>query len=215
MFRTILIIFFFITSCKEPISQKNIDNKQLPQKEEINMPSIISNQNHKEDDESNFNSLAEALKNKLKVKTLYLVDKGYSEIPKEIFLFENIEHLFLSSNSIKEIPKDITKLKKLKRLHLGNNKIKDIPFFLKDLKHLESLNLQWNEITNIPESICDMKKLKVLVLLYHKSKKIPSCIFNLSELEYICLQSINSEYANATPEFKQKMKKSNPKLIID
>ncbi|MBI3509230.1 MAG: leucine-rich repeat domain-containing protein [Bacteroidetes bacterium] len=111
-----------------------------------------------------YTDLAEAMKEPDKVVKLVLRKQGYTEFPKEIWSFPNLQYLDLSKNKIKEFPDTLAKLKNLQVLHLSRNKIESLPRELGDLSNLTILDINQNELTMIPPQIGKLKKLKYLDL---------------------------------------------------
>ncbi len=109
---------------------------------------------------------------------LYISELFLTNIPPEVYKFENLIYLSFRSNEIRDIS-SLKDLKKLKILDLFDNRIQDISA-LKDLKELKELNLSYNQIQdisvlkNLPQleklnlndnKISDFSVLKVLNLI--------------------------------------------------
>ncbi len=122
------------------------------------------------DKEPVFIFLDEALKNPSKVYKLNLSRHNLKEIPKEIYLFVNLQRLDLSYNNISEIPKEIGLLKNLQSLDLTKNKIKELPATISLLTHLDEFLMGDNLLQKVPESLVKLKKLTLLEL---ENNKIP------------------------------------------
>lgn len=104
---------------------------------------------------------------------LDLKNCGLSEIPKEIFEYENLVNIDLSNddyceesmkNIIKVIPENIIKLKKLAYINLSNNKLVTISENISKLTSLQYLNLSNNRLTELSPKIANMSSLKSLNL---------------------------------------------------
>ena len=68
-----------------------------------------------------FTSLTEAMAKPDSVIKLSLKHKKYKAIPKEIFLFKNLQSLDLSKNKIEEIDEEISSLTQLQELNVAGN----------------------------------------------------------------------------------------------
>lgn len=135
-----------------------------------------------------FYDLDEALKTPEKVVKLSLSDKKYTEFPKEILVFKNLQILHLNQNKIKELPPDISTLKNLRELSLYRNKIIRLPKEFCDLTALESCFLGRNQLEGFPIEIRNLRKLRYLDLtnnnltMYEISyikKALPNCKIDL------------------------------------
>ena len=164
-----------------------------------------------------------------------LIDSNLTEIPMEIFMLNNLEHLYLQENRIKTIPKEIGVLKKLKTLNFEQNLITTIPVEISMLKNLEYLNMGNNHLTSVPdeigmlinledlyidnnllkefsESICDLSNLKVLSLSENNIISIPSNINNMRGLEELFLS--DNEISHIPTELCDLYENLN-ELVID
>ncbi|MCZ2355348.1 MAG: leucine-rich repeat domain-containing protein [Bacteroidia bacterium] len=135
-----------------------------------------------------FYDLDEALKSPEKVYKLSLSDKKYTEFPKEILVFKNLQVLNLNRNKIKELPADISTLKNLRELSLYKNKLVHLPKEFCELTRLESCYLGKNQLEGFPREIVNLRKLRYLDLtnnnltLYEISyirKALPNCQIDL------------------------------------
>ncbi len=114
--------------------------------------------------------MEEALKNPTKVYKLNLSRQNLKEIPKEIYLFVNLQRIDLSYNNITEVPKEIGLLKKLQSLDLTKNKIKILPATISLLSYLEEFLMADNMLQTVPLGILQLKRLTLLEL---ENNKIP------------------------------------------
>lgn len=131
-----------------------------------------------------------------------------SDIPRQIFVFLQLEELILRENNLQNLPEEIKILKHLKKLDLGinkfnifpeqicelpnleelylnGNKIKIIPDSISKLTHLRILHLRDNFIQEIPETISHLKNLKNLILSLNQLKTLPDFLLNMPSLKFI------------------------------
>jgi Leucine-rich repeat (LRR) protein len=92
------------------------------------------------------------------VYRLDLSKKKYTELPDEIFQFNNLRELYLSKNKLDSLPAN---------------------FFFKDLRILD---LSKNKFETFPTAICNNQSLRNLFMGKNKMKEIPECIGNLHDL---------------------------------
>lgn len=122
------------------------------------------------------------------ITNLDLSHLSLSSIPKEVFLFSNLQTLSLSHNRLREIPPEIKNLTKLQGLYLGYNQIKVIPSnVISHLTNLINLDINHNQINTIPSEIGNLTQLTRLYLNYNKIESIPSEIKNLTNLQRLGL----------------------------
>jgi len=128
-----------------------------------------------------YTDLAEAMKNPDKVVKLVLRKEHYSEFPKEIWNFPNLQYLDLSKNNITEFPDSLGKLKNLQVLHLSKNKLEALPRELGDLQNLVILEINQNELTMLPPQIGKLKKLEYLDLWENNIGIFPEELKDISD----------------------------------
>ena len=126
-------------------------------------------------------TLKKALKqDPLKVYKLSLKKMKLTELPPEIFQFENLQVLDLKKNKLKKFPKEITAFKYLQELDISVNKIEIVTKELGELIHLKKFLANSNKIVSIPPEIKHLKKLKLLDLWGNDIGALPK---EISELE--------------------------------
>ena len=88
-----------------------------------------------------YKSLEEALKNPDAVIRLTLKGKKLKPIPKEVFLFKNLQELNIRKTKIDLLPKEIGDLKNLQILDVSKNELVTLPpeiGLLTNLKNIKS-----------------------------------------------------------------------------
>jgi hypothetical protein len=121
------------------------------------------------------------------VKKLNLFGCAFTDIPKELTLFTNLEELDLTGNDMSMSDFDRLKnIKTLKSLNLTECNLSNIPRAILQLRNLETLSIWNNKINSIPEELYDMTSLKNLTIgnnnLNYLSPKI-SQLINLESFE--------------------------------
>ena len=123
------------------------------------------------------------------LEILWLNGHNLTSLPNEISDLKNLRVLMLGDNKFESIPKGIYKLKNLTQFSLGGNNITSIPKDIGNLQNLTHLSLGGNEITSIPEEIGKLKNLTHLDLSYNNLKSIPKDIGKLKNLRYLELDN--------------------------
>lgn len=129
-----------------------------------------------------FWSLEDALENPLACRKLVLQRQGIEELPENIRLLVNLEHLFLDGNNVRTLPTGIGELAHLQFLFLRNNQLQQLPPEIGFLKQLEELDLRYNQLTSLPDEIGNLESLKFLYLQNNFINEIPPAIGNLQSL---------------------------------
>lgn len=123
------------------------------------------------------------------LKNLSLDNIGLYEIPKQVYLLNNLETLNLYNNNIKYIDEKIINLKNLKSLSLSGNCFDKFPIEIFKLENLEYLYLDNLNLSDLPKEIGNLKNLKCISLNFNKLKYIPEIILDLKNLEELYLFS--------------------------
>ena len=118
-------------------------------------------------------------------------ESNYTNIPREIGLFTQLERLSLSGHKLTWIPKEIGNLKNLKELYLWKNNLTSLPKEIGNLKKLEEIVLQSNSLTSLPKEIGLCKNLKKIYLNENNLTSIPKEIGNLKNLKELYLWNNN------------------------
>tara|TARA_B100000497_G_scaffold28076_1_gene32967 strand:+ start:631 stop:1803 length:1173 start_codon:yes stop_codon:yes gene_type:complete len=87
-----------------------------------------------------------------------------TSLPKEIGLCTNLKKLVLSYNDLTSLPKEIGNLKKLEELKLNGNKLRTLPKEIGLCKNLKRIVLDENIIESLPKEIGDLKKLEKIYI---------------------------------------------------
>ena len=111
----------------------------------------------------------------------------YTNIPKEIGSFTQLERFSLTGHMLTRIPKEIGRCTNLKILNLTDNELTSIPKEIGNLKKLEELVLWGNNLTKLPDSIGNLKNLKELYLGGNKLRTLPKEIGLCTNLKKIVL----------------------------
>lgn len=113
------------------------------------------------------------------ITDIYLKENLIANIPKDIYLFENLESLYLSGNDITELPKEISRLRCLKCLDVSGNRLKRIPDEIGDARNLKFLIFDENELCEIPLRLSELRYLrylsvcgKLIIYLFHQNVRL-------------------------------------------
>ena len=120
------------------------------------------------------------------LQTLLLPNNQLSSLSSAIGNLANLEILNLSKNKLKAIPKEVGKLKKLTSLDLSRNQLIELPQNIGDLQSLNHLNLSNNKLTILSTEINLLSQLNRLDLSHNKLKTLP-----LSGQEWTQLKWLN------------------------
>jgi Leucine-rich repeat (LRR) protein len=113
---------------------------------------------------------------------LVLEKQKFTEFPKEIRDFKNLQYLDLSKNKIKEVPEWIGELTSLQWLILSKNKIETLPHQIGELVNLKDLIMNKDELTSLPPEIGNLKELRYMDLWADNISSFPYQLKNLSNL---------------------------------
>ncbi|NTW31294.1 MAG: leucine-rich repeat domain-containing protein [Bacteroidetes bacterium] len=123
--------------------------------------------------------ITEALKNPEKVYKLDLHKNKLKEIPKDVFVFINLQELNLSKNKLTKIPNDIEVLTKLEILDVSSNNIDLIPTAIGKLVNIKKLILNQNVIAKLSPEIGNLTKMTFLDMWGNEIQKFPDEISKL------------------------------------
>ena len=159
-------------------------------------------------EEKVYTSLAEALKEPLKVKVLALhnldsipadiaklenltdltiVRFSKSKLPSVLWTLSKLKSLRILECPIIELSPEIGKLRNLQALHLMGSQVKSLPTEIGSLKSLETLDLHANQLNSLPDSICLLGLLSDLGVSDNQLKSLPNQLEKLTLLEAIDL----------------------------
>ena len=140
----------------------------------------------------------------------------YTNLPREIGSFKQLESLSLTGHRLTSLPKEIGLCTNLTDLYLARNKLTSIPKEIGDLKNLEFLGLTQNKLTSIPKEIGLCKKLKYLGLSGNNLTSLPKEIEDLPKLRILELYN-NPKLKGISSELKKRelniKKNSSTKFI--
>jgi len=137
-----------------------------------------------------YTSISEALKNPDKVIKLVLRKEHLKTIPKEVFLFKNLQYLDLAKNNIKEIPDSIALLTQLQYLDISKNTLQSLNGKIGKLTNLFYLNLNNNEFSALPTTMGNLVNLRVLDLWSNNLDEFPENLKNMKSLQVLDLRAI-------------------------
>ncbi|MGB3181628.1 MAG: hypothetical protein WBB45_09575 [Cyclobacteriaceae bacterium] len=99
---------------------------------------------------------------------------------------DSVYRLVFRDTSFSEIPKDITNFRNLQYLNCSNKNLERLnPKTLINLVHLKYLAISRNPIKSLPEEIENLKYLKILFINETEIEALPQAIFSLDSLQYI------------------------------
>jgi Leucine-rich repeat (LRR) protein len=157
-----------------------------------------------------YTSIEEALLNPDSVRYLSLKHKKLKVLPKEVFLFKNLEILDISKNKLEEIPEEIETLLKLRELSVANNNLTTFPIQLGKLIELKKIIAYQNNIALLPNTISNLIHLEVLDLWSNEIESFPEEIKALKQLKFVDLRGIM-----LTDEQKEDIKSLLPNAQIE
>lgn len=123
------------------------------------------------------------------VTALELQGSNIVHLPKEIFMFHNLEKLDLCNNLLERISESIKVWENLEELHLSCNELEYLPYGIRYLKRLRDIDISANRLTTLPRSIKYLKKLKKLNVEENNIKKLPQEIGQCTALEVLNVSS--------------------------
>lgn len=96
---------------------------------------------------------------------LDLAYQSLKNIPRDLFVFPNLQHLYLENNDISELPREFFhNLPHLLWLDLRHNQLKRLPSNIGDHRFLKQLLLEGNKITRLPIELGRVESLTALNL---------------------------------------------------
>ena len=137
-----------------------------------------------------YKSLEEALKNPDAVIRLNLKGKKLKTVPKEVFLFKNLQELNLKKTKIDILPKEIGDLKNLQILDVSKNDLVTLPHEIGQLTNLKILKASENELEYLPVEIGKLVELRFLDVWSNNLSGLPDEIADLKKLKKIDMRVI-------------------------
>ncbi len=132
-------------------------------------------------------------------------------IPGEIGLLTNLQHLNLSWSSVSSLPQEFSHLKALRTLDLYECGFTELPPLVGELTNLEELDLSINYLQALPKELAKCQKLRKLRLGLNHFNDFPKVIFELENLEELSLHSVYFK----NPELPDKFDKLRNLQILD
>ena len=146
--------------------------------------------------DSAFTSLASALRDPTRVKTLTL-RQAIGSLPPSVGAMVNLETLILDRTDLVTLPDELARLPRLRVLYLGGNARLDFAKVLRQLATapvLERLGLDDNDLGHVPPEIGGLVRLRVLSLSKDQLTSLPPEIGRLVRLEVLDL--FQNEFAD-------------------
>jgi hypothetical protein len=139
------------------------------------------------------------------ITKLNLYGCAFTDIPKELVSFSNLEELDLTGNNMSKSDFSLLKnIKTLKSLNLTECNLSKFPLLVVSLPNLETLSLWNNKIGNIPEGLYDITSLKDLTIGNNNLNYLSSKISQLINLESFESSSTNIRvYPNEMTRLKK------------
>ncbi len=139
--------------------------------------------------------------------TLHFSNYALSNIPPEVFQFNNLSMLNLMANNLSEIDNRIGNLMNLEILVLTANQLEDLPDSFKKLKKLKLLSLGLNPFTELPHIISELDNLEFLDISFSLLKNPENVIENVKNLKKISYLNVSNN------PFDSKFSKSHLDLL--
>ncbi len=143
-----------------------------------------------------YTDLEEALKFPEKVLRLELRKKKYKSVPKEVFLFKNLQWLDLGKNQITELPDTIYLISNLQYLNVSRNKLVVLPKEIGKMLNLVYINANNNNLIGLPPQIGNLEKLRVLDLWSNEFSDFPEALSKLKDLRVMDIRAITISQDN-------------------
>ena len=137
-----------------------------------------------------FQSIEDALKNPDAVIRLNLKGEKLKTVPKDIFLFKNLQELNLKKTRIDILPKEIGELKNLQILNISKNQLITLPAEIGELINLKILRASENELEYLPIEIGKLVELRFMDIWSNNLSGLPDEISNLKKLKKIDMRVI-------------------------
>jgi Leucine-rich repeat (LRR) protein len=139
------------------------------------------------------------------ITKLNLYGCGFTDIPKELIAFTNLEELDLTGNDMSKSEfSGLENIKTLKSLNLTECNLSKFPLAVIYLQNLETLNLWNNKISNIPDELYNVISLKSLTIGNNNLNYLSPKISQLINLESFESSSTNiSVYPKAMKKLKK------------
>jgi Leucine-rich repeat (LRR) protein len=143
-----------------------------------------------------YTDLEEALRFPDKVLRLELRKKKYKSVPKEVFLFKNLQWLDLGKNQITELPDTLYLLVNLQFLNVSRNKLVTLPKEIGKMTNLVYINANNNSLIGLPPQIGNLERLRVLDLWSNEFSDFPETLTKLKDLRVMDIRAITISQDN-------------------
>jgi Leucine-rich repeat (LRR) protein len=146
-----------------------------------------------------------AIKEKDKVLSIDVGDKGIDKLPSGLSNLKKIVSFNLMGNNFTSFPVVLTRLTSLDEISLSTNKLTSITKEIGRLKNLRILIMNNNQLAELPKEVGELTNLLYLEIGNNKLKSLPKEIQYLTNLQELHIES------NALSETeKQKIKRLLP-----
>ena len=216
--------------CSPQISHCSKCGEPLPQLEELNEYSGISNISDGDYTEKNIIHSLEKLIDKPihlreefnrsstcyvkegeEITGLSIFNSGLRVFPHEILRLKSLKNLALRRNNIARLSKEIGFFSNLEYLDLRLNELETLPNAIGLLLKLKNLNITSNNLMTLPDSIGDLVMLKNLILSSNKLKTVPETMENLHSLKSL---NLRANHWITIPENVKKLESEGLELIF-
>lgn len=135
--------------------------------------------------------IKDSLEQKEEIRKLNISSHNLKTLPKDLFLFKNLEALDISNNQFEDLEGlmfDLSRMPKLKLLVMSHCGFQELPDNIKLLKNLEGLVLDQNKLKVVNENIGELTNLRYLSFRRNKLlKDLPKSIGSLKCLEQLTI----------------------------
>jgi Leucine-rich repeat (LRR) protein len=150
-----------------------------------------------------------AIKEKDKVLSIDVGDKGIDKLPTGLSKLKNIVSFNLMGNNFTSFPVVLTRLTTLDEISLSTNKLTSITTEIDRLKNLRILIMNNNQLIELPKEVGELTNLLYLEIGNNKLKSLPK------EIQYLTnLQELHIERNALSEKEKQRIKKLLPNCVI-
>jgi Leucine-rich repeat (LRR) protein len=150
-----------------------------------------------------------AIKEKDKVLSIDVGNKGINKLPKQLDKLNNIVSINLMGNDFTSFPTVLTRLTTLDEISLSTNKLTSVANEIGRLKNLRILIMNNNQLTELPKEIGELTNLLYLEIGNNKLKRLPE------EIKYLTnLQELHIERNALSESEKQRIKRLLPNCVI-
>eukprot|EP01035_Chromulina_nebulosa_P028950 gene28950-38292_t len=120
-----------------------------------------------------------------RLKTLWLDDNDFQELPTSVCQLRDLISLKCSGNALRTVPSLISMLSQLETLALDNNEIEEFPSGVLKLSKLKHLWLRQNKLIELPENINALSSLVTLSVSSNNLTSLPESVTEMTSLQFI------------------------------